>query len=631
MAHLLDGQLQVDVSEPNEFEVSCFGSPSAEASCCCSSSSAKPENGRLLMGINPEESVSADYEVLQTQLGRGEFSVVRLGLRKQTHERVAIKLIEKANSIPERLQTEVEILTEISMSPQPNLLRLHNVYESMDEVQLVFELVPGGTLMERLQISGALAESEARRLVRHIGFGLRSLHTMGVVHRDLKLDNIMLDAQGVAKICDFGLAKRCRLSPSKTPPRRFASSPCGTPGFVAPEVLDQNGYDFAVDLWALGIITYVILCGKPPFDVQAPPETCLQPVSPAIENSPKSPSPRPSTSPHQSTISPPDENLLVSDTTLGVQRVVRKSPPPGDIPLKGGDEASASGVLSIGSSVEDSGRQLTVKSGSPASSQASERSPCVPNASRLIARMKRGWAFPPAPERGSGSSEAAKAFVIGCLQHDPSMRLTSDQVVGHPWIIGNVSVSAQLLRRQTPGRQLHGVDSLHSLRAPRPLRSSKTCLTTVSQTMPADLDMPKEQPLIANGCDSGSDDGSFKRRVSGCDSGVDRQVMGSGDNGSEEGSLSVRSNSGDSCKSSVVEGGWCGSNKIITGATSARVTSLRRHSMIPFSDSEAEDSGDDRERNDSPPMLMGRLTDPLGEEPIRPPCLRRPRRHSFQG
>ena len=109
-------------------------------------------------------------------------------------------------------------------------------FESEAELHLVMELLDGGTLLDLLKarVNGALQEEEARRLIFHIGAGVRQLHMIGVVHRDLKPDNILLDAHGVPKICDFGFAKRCHESPSKW--ARFASSPCGTPGFVAPEV-----------------------------------------------------------------------------------------------------------------------------------------------------------------------------------------------------------------------------------------------------------------------------------------------------------------------------------------------------------------------------------------------------------
>jgi len=112
----------------------------------------------------------------------------------------------------------------------------------------------------------------------------------------------------------------------------------------------------------------------------------------------------------------------------------------------------------------------------PASPHSSPVSASPPRASRLLARMRRGWSFPPAPERGGSSSEAAKAFVTGLLQEDPQKRLSSEQVLSHPWIVGNTSVSVQLLRRPAPanGRPvgssfMGGIDS-SSLRAPHPIR-----------------------------------------------------------------------------------------------------------------------------------------------------------------
>ena len=197
----------------------------------------------LLPFVDQTRRLSDDFELLQSRLGRGEFAEVRLGLRKmRLSERVAVKVLSKANALmPERLQAEVLILRAIHDLGHPNLVKLLDAYETPDEVQLVFELLDRGTLLDH--VAGykgkGVPEAEAREMLRGVASGLRALHAIGVVHRDLKLQNVMLGENLVAKICDFGFAKRASAigrGTTDTPGMARFASPCGTPGFIAPEV-----------------------------------------------------------------------------------------------------------------------------------------------------------------------------------------------------------------------------------------------------------------------------------------------------------------------------------------------------------------------------------------------------------
>lgn len=198
----------------------------------------------MLPGLNPRRSLSDEYELLQSRLGRGEFSEVRLGLRKERlSERVAVKVVSKTPSlVPERLQAEVEILRAVTMLNHPNLVKLLDVFETPTQVHLVFELLSCGTLLDHVAKYGGnpLPEAEARDLIWDVVSGLAAIHAIGIVHRDLKLQNIMLDERHRAKICDFGFAKRASATDIATVEAGRFASPCGTPGFVAPEVRSRR-------------------------------------------------------------------------------------------------------------------------------------------------------------------------------------------------------------------------------------------------------------------------------------------------------------------------------------------------------------------------------------------------------
>ena len=196
--------------------------------------------------------IDASYDLMVHRLGRGHFSEVRLALRRETKQRVAVKMMVKRDAArAARIQSEVAILHMVMRLQHPNLMRLYDVFETEQEVMLVCELLPNGSLLDLLRRDGALHEVDARPVIRQITSGLQALHNMGVVHRDLKPENILFDANGVLKLVDFGFAKS-RSARSDVAhlgafdaTTRFASSPCGTPGFVAPEVLNRSIYSCA--------------------------------------------------------------------------------------------------------------------------------------------------------------------------------------------------------------------------------------------------------------------------------------------------------------------------------------------------------------------------------------------------
>lgn len=206
-------------------------------------------------------SVEQKYDVGR-ELGRGGFSVVKEGKDRQTGERVAIKFIEKRYVDQEELKLlgrEIDIMKKVQ---HRNVLRLFEIYETENHLSLVMELVNGGELFYKIVDKGSYSEGEARDIIRQLVEGVDYLHNKGIAHRDLKPENLLCSEseEGVViKIADFGLSKGFSNG-------SILDTSCGTPDYAAPEVLSMDGaYDKSVDLWSMGVITYVVLCGFPPF------------------------------------------------------------------------------------------------------------------------------------------------------------------------------------------------------------------------------------------------------------------------------------------------------------------------------------------------------------------------------
>ncbi|XP_074861208.1 calcium/calmodulin-dependent protein kinase type 1 [Carettochelys insculpta] len=198
------------------------------------------------------------YEFRET-LGTGAFSEVVLAEERSSRKLVAIKCIaKKALQSKSSLENEIAVLHKIK---HPNIVALDDIYESGGHLYLIMELVSGGELFDRIVEKGFYTERDASQLVRQILDAVRYLHERGIVHRDLKPENLLyysLDPDSKIMISDFGLSKIEGCG-------SVMSTACGTPGYVAPEVLAQKPYSKAVDCWSIGVIAYILLCGYPPF------------------------------------------------------------------------------------------------------------------------------------------------------------------------------------------------------------------------------------------------------------------------------------------------------------------------------------------------------------------------------
>ncbi|KAH0480783.1 MAG: uncharacterized protein KVP18_002289 [Porospora cf. gigantea A] len=209
-----------------------------------------------------QQSVEATY-VIKDRIGRGKFSVVYRAIHRHTKEEYAMKVIQKSRiSAQERelIRSEISIL---SVLRHQHTVQIHEILDTPQALFIVMELVRGGELYDRLHQKHRLPEKEVNSIVVQLLSTLAYLHSCGIVHRDLKPENILLSDPGDeydVKIADFGLSCVCG-------PDSRMRQPCGTIAYVAPEVLTLNGYGPSVDLWAVGVITFLLLRGRLPFPV----------------------------------------------------------------------------------------------------------------------------------------------------------------------------------------------------------------------------------------------------------------------------------------------------------------------------------------------------------------------------
>ncbi|XP_078435932.1 serine/threonine-protein kinase SAPK10-like isoform X2 [Wolffia australiana] len=198
------------------------------------------------------------YELVK-DIGSGNFGVARLLRDKQTRELVAVKYIERGEKIDENVRRE--IINHRSLR-HPNIVRFKEVILTPTHLAIVMEYASGGELFERICKSGRFSEDEARYFFQQLISGVSYCHSMEVCHRDLKLENTLLDGSFAPrlKICDFGYSKSSLLHSQP-------KSTVGTPAYIAPEVLLKKEYDGKIaDVWSCGVTLYVMLVGAYPFE-----------------------------------------------------------------------------------------------------------------------------------------------------------------------------------------------------------------------------------------------------------------------------------------------------------------------------------------------------------------------------
>ncbi|CAD7695556.1 unnamed protein product [Ostreobium quekettii] len=167
----------------------------------------------------------------------------------------------------EQIKREIAITKDLK---HPNVVDLIEVMASKDKIYMVMELLTGGELFDKIAAEGAMTEHKARKVFQQLVDALEYCHQEGVFHRDLKPENVLLSSDGSVKLSDFGLGAATVTQSMSSD--GFLKTTCGTPNYVAPEVLKRRGYHGApADIWSLGVVLYVTAAGKLPFDDRSLP------------------------------------------------------------------------------------------------------------------------------------------------------------------------------------------------------------------------------------------------------------------------------------------------------------------------------------------------------------------------
>ena len=208
--------------------------------------------------FNPPKTLG-DYIIKKT-IGKGTFSKVKLGIHKETKQKVAIKILEKSAIVEkddlERIIREMTILNQID---HINVIKVYDIYESEDNYLIIMEYCEGGELFNYIVKNQKLSEEETAFFFYQIINGVEYLHSKNIVHRDLKPENLLLCEGNILKIIDFGLSNFYNGN--------YLSTPCGSPCYASPEMVSGNKYNgFNIDIWAIGIILFAMLCGYLPFE-----------------------------------------------------------------------------------------------------------------------------------------------------------------------------------------------------------------------------------------------------------------------------------------------------------------------------------------------------------------------------
>uniref|UniRef100_A0A8B9G8R1 Protein kinase domain-containing protein n=1 Tax=Amazona collaria TaxID=241587 RepID=A0A8B9G8R1_9PSIT len=205
--------------------------------------------------------VTAKYDI-KALIRRGSFSRVVRVEHKATKQPYAIKMIEtKYREGREVCESELNVLRRVHHT---NIVQLIEVFETQGCVYMVMELATGGELFDQIIAKGSFTERDATRVLQMVLDGVKYLHTLGITHRDLKPENLLYYHPGTDSkimITDFGLA-----SAQKKGDDCLMKTTCGTPEYIAPEILVRKPYTNSVDMWALGVISYILLSGTMPFE-----------------------------------------------------------------------------------------------------------------------------------------------------------------------------------------------------------------------------------------------------------------------------------------------------------------------------------------------------------------------------
>ncbi|XP_065216059.1 serine/threonine-protein kinase SIK3-like isoform X7 [Planococcus citri] len=204
--------------------------------------------------------IRVGYYEFERTIGKGNFAVVKLAKHVVTNTKVAVKIIDKTQLDEETLKKifrEIQIMTQLR---HPHIIKLYQVMETDKMIYLVTEYASGGEIFDYLVNNGPMKEEEACRVFQQIVSAVQYCHSMNIVHRDLKAENLLLDSNNDIKLADFGFSNTFVEG-------QPLSTWCGSPAYAAPELFEGQEYDGPkADIWSLGVVLYVLVSGSLPFD-----------------------------------------------------------------------------------------------------------------------------------------------------------------------------------------------------------------------------------------------------------------------------------------------------------------------------------------------------------------------------
>ncbi|KAJ3341527.1 hypothetical protein HDU93_004687 [Gonapodya sp. JEL0774] len=231
-----------------------------------------PQPGPHLPGPTQPVLAPCEYKTGKT-LGQGSYATVKEAVHVKTGKRYAVKVISKQLMKGKEVMilNEIEVLKRVSKG-HPNIVTLWDYFETPNNLYLVMDLCVGGELFDRICEKGSYYEEDAAAISRVVVDAVRYLHDQNVVHRDIKAENLLFRTRESSDpadllIADFGLSKIIDDGQY-----HLLMTTCGTPGYMAPEVIRRVGHHKPVDMWSIGVLTYFLLCGYTPFDASSQAE-----------------------------------------------------------------------------------------------------------------------------------------------------------------------------------------------------------------------------------------------------------------------------------------------------------------------------------------------------------------------